>query len=258
VAEQAMGFRLKRVGIFAATRWERQAIQHVLLVDTIQRGAGYCRVIGRRGRCHVFLTQTGIGLVNSRTVCRAVFKDQALDMAISSGLACALTASSIGELFIGTDVLMTRSDGTKETRSAVICDRTLTDSALRAAHAEGLPARAGRFVSLPRIIWRGEDKRRVATETGAMALDMESAAIGAIAGEYRTPFVVIRAASDLLDEDLPMDFNLFLEPTDWLKGAWACASRPTSLLGLRRMRTQMRTASQRITTVFAKFLDDVA
>jgi Nucleoside phosphorylase len=140
----------------------------------------------------------------------------------------------------------------------VVCDRTLTDMALRAAQAEGLPARAGRFVSLPRIIWRGEEKRRIAAETGAVALDMESAAIGAMAAEHRIPFVVIRAASDLLDEDLPMDFNLFLERTYWLRGAWACVAKPASLWGFRRMRTQMRTASQRITTVFERFLDDVA
>jgi adenosylhomocysteine nucleosidase len=253
-----VGFRLIRVGIFAATRWERQAIQHVLLIDTIQRGAEYCRIIGRRGHCHVCLIQTGIGPTNAGVVCRAVFKDQALDMAISSGLACALTASSIGELFIGTDVLAVGSEGTKEIEAQVICDRTLTDMALRAAHAEGLPARAGRFVSLPRIIWRADEKRRIAAETGAAALDMESAAIGAMTTEYRIPFVVIRAASDLLDEDLPMDFNLFLEPADWLEGAWACVARPASLLGLQRMRTQMRTASQRITTVFERFLDDVA
>jgi adenosylhomocysteine nucleosidase len=253
-----VGFRLKRVGIFAATRWERQAIQHVLLVDTIRRGAEYGCVIGQRGRCQVFLIQTGIGPANARAACRAAFKDQALDMAISSGLACALTPSSIGELFIGTDVCTVRSDGTKEIGAEVICDRALTDTALCAAHAEGLPARAGRFVSVPRIVWRGEDKRWMATETGAVALDMESAAIGAMAGEHRIPFIVIRAASDLLDEDLPMDFNLFVEPADWWKGAWTCVARPARLLGLRRMRAQMRTASQRITTVFERFLDDVA
>ncbi len=129
--------------------------------------------------------------------------------------------------------------------------------ALRAARAEALPARAGRFVSLPRIICRGDDKRRIATETGAVALDMESAAIGAIAAEHRIPFVVIRAVSDLLDEDLPVDFNLFLEPVDWLKVTWTCVSKPTSFLGLRRMRTQMRMASQQITTVFQRLLDDV-
>ena len=252
-----MGFRLTRIGIFAATRWERLAVQHVLNVDTIQRGPEYYRVIGRRGRCRLFLIQTGIGPVNARAVCRAVFKDQALDMAISAGLACALTPSSIGELFIGTEVVTIRDEGMKGVYAEAMCDSTLTDMGLHAAQAEGLPARAGRFVSLPRILWRGEDKRRTATATGAMALDMESAAIGAMAGEHHVPFVVIRAASDLLDEDLPVDFNLFLDRADWLKGAWACASRPTSLLGLHRMQTQMRTASQRIGTVFQRFLDDI-
>lgn len=253
-----MGFHLKRIGIFAATRWERQAIQQVLRVETIHRGDGYCRVIGQRRLCHVVLVQTGIGPVKARAACRAVFQEQTLDVAISSGLACALTASSIGELFVGTDVITARSEATHVVRAEVLCDQVWSDRAISAARGGALPARAGRFVSLPRIIWRGEDKRRVATETGAVALDMESAAIGAIAAEHRIPFVVIRAVSDLLDEDLPLDFNLFLEPTDWLHGAWTCVSRPTRLLGLRRMRTQMRTASQRITTMFERLLDDVA
>ena len=73
---------------------------------------------------------------------------------------------------------------------------------LTLAQAAGLPARTGRFVSLPRIVWRAEDKRRVAADTGAVALDMESAVIGAEAAERRIPFAVIRAVSDLLDEDL--------------------------------------------------------
>lgn len=258
MAARAAGlFQLKRVGIFAATRWERQAIQDVLSVDTIQRDGRYCCVFGRRGRCHVVLVQTGIGPARARAVCQAVLQNQPLDVAISSGLACALTASSIGELFVGTEVITARSEGTKELRAEVVCDQAWVDMALRAAQDQALPARAGRFVSLPRIVWQGEDKRWVATATGAVALDMESAAIGAIAAEHRLPFVVIRAISDLLDEDLPLDFNLFLERTDWLRGAWTCVSRPTSLLGLRRMQTQMRTASRRITTVFERLLDDV-
>ena len=45
--------------------------------------------------------------------------------------------------------------------------------------------------------------------------------IGAEAAERRIPFAVIRAVSDLLDEDLPLDFNLFLTPSDWSKGIWS-------------------------------------
>jgi adenosylhomocysteine nucleosidase len=250
-------FRLKRVGIFAATPWERHAIQQLLCVDMIQRRAGYRCVIGRRGNCRVFLIQTGIGPARALAVCRAAFQEETLDLAISSGLACALTASSIGELLIGEEVMRARNEETTELLSGVTCDKTVIAIALQAAHAAGLPARAGRFISLPRIIWRADDKRRVAADTGAIALDMESGAIGAVAAQYHVPFAVIRSVSDLLDEDLPMDFNLFLEPTDWWKGVWTCVAKPTRLLGLRRLRNQMRTASQRITTVFEKLLDEV-
>jgi adenosylhomocysteine nucleosidase len=198
-----------------------------------------------------------VGPTRAGAICRAAFHEQSFDVAISSGLACALAASSIGDLFVGTDVIAATCGGAS-TSDAVTCDHDFAAMAMRAARAASLPVQAGRFVSVPRILWRGEQKRRVATETGAIALDMESAAIGAVAGEYRIPFVVIRAASDLLDEDLPLDFNLFLTRTDWLKGAWACVSRPTSLWGLRRMRTQMRTASQRLTMVFQRLFDEVA
>jgi len=248
---------LKRIGIFAATRWECRAVQYALRIEATQRRAGYRVVIGRRGDCRVHLVQTGIGPAKARGACRAAFQHQPLDLVISSGLACALTTSSIGELFVGTEVL-TPGVGTTEFGATIVCDRHYADLALRAAHSAGLPARRGPFVSLPRIVCLAEEKRRVAMETRALALDMESAAIGQSAAEHRIPFAVIRGVSDLLEEDLPMDFNLFLEPADWLKGVRACLASPARLLGLRRMRTQMRTASTRITTVFERLLDDVA
>jgi adenosylhomocysteine nucleosidase len=128
---------------------------------------------------------------------------------------------------------------------------------LRLAQDAGLPIRTGRFVSLPRIVWRARDKRRVAADTGAVALDMESAVIGAEAAERRIPFAVIRAVSDLLDEDLPLDFNLFLTPSDWPKGVWSCVIRPGNLFGLGRMRAQMDVASTRLTAIFERVLDEL-
>jgi adenosylhomocysteine nucleosidase len=86
---------------------------------------------------------------------------------------------------------------------------------------------------------------------------MESAVIGAEAAERRIPFAVIRAVSDLLDEDLPLDFNLFLTPSDWSKGIWSCITRPSNLFGLGRMRVQMGVASKRLTLIFERVLDEL-
>jgi adenosylhomocysteine nucleosidase len=61
---------------------------------------------------------------------------------------------------------------------------------------------------------------------------------------------IVRTVSDLADEDLPLDFNLFLRPTGWVKGMQAIIVRPSSLAGLNRLRKQSRVAADRLTEWF--------
>ena len=79
---------------------------------------------------------------------------------------------------------------------------------------------------------------------------MESAALGLVASEHRIPFAIVRTVSDLVDESLPLDFNLFLRPSGWVKGVAACLAHPTSLIGLNRLRMQSRVAGTQLTAVF--------
>ena len=126
--------------------------------------------------------QTGVGTAKADAVCRKVFASHPLDLAVSCGFACALTAADIGELLIGTDVIMYQATANPPAAGRVIpCAEHLTAAAVRAAPAAGLPARAGRFVTVPRVVWRAQDKREIAAGTGAVGLDMESAAVGAVA-----------------------------------------------------------------------------
>jgi len=86
---------------------------------------------------------------------------------------------------------------------------------------------------------------------------MESAAVGAVALERNIPFAIVRAVSDLLDEDLPFDFNLWLSPTGWARGTLTCLARPSSLIALNRLRAQTALASERMTRFWGRFLDDL-
>jgi adenosylhomocysteine nucleosidase len=61
---------------------------------------------------------------------------------------------------------------------------------------------------------------------------------------------IVRTVSDLVDEDLPLDFNLFLRPTGWIKGMRALIGRPSSFVGLNRLRKQSRVAADRLTEWF--------
>ncbi len=251
---------MKQVGIFTATRWELNAVRGAIQVEGERRLAGSRCVIGRRGNCRLWLYQMGVGFERASAVCREAMVSQPLDLAVSSGFACALTPSHIGELLIGTDVIIYYEDRvcSLDLHEAIPCSPEFSAVAIKAACRMNVTARTGRFVTLPRVLWRARAKGEVAVATGAVGLDMESAAVGAAARERQVPFVIMRAASDLVDEDLPLDFNLFLTPAGWLRGTLACLARPSCVIGLLRLRAQSLVASERITTFFGRFLDDLA
>ena len=55
----------------------------------------------------------------------------------------------------------------------------------------------------PRVLMTPQDKELFSSQTGAVAVDMESGAIAAVASEAKVPFVAIRAVSDAFDSVLP-------------------------------------------------------
>ena len=102
------------------------------------------------------------------------------------------------------------------------------------------------------------EKSKVCAETQAIGLDMESSALAAQAQRAKVPFVIIRSVSDLLDEDLPLDFNLFLRPTGWLKGIETILAAPSCLLGLGRLRRQSLVAAEALTAFFRSYVAAMA
>jgi adenosylhomocysteine nucleosidase len=105
------------------------------------------------------------------------------------------------------------------------------------------------------VVWQALEKRRLQGLTDAVGLDMESAALAAVAQERDLPMAIVRTVSDLADEDLPLDFNLFLRPTGWLNGMQSLMSRPSSLGGLNRLRKQSRVAAARLTEWFQRYAE---
>ena len=246
---------MKRVGIFTATRWEYAAVRRILPDGSKHRhGRARC-FVGRRGRWEVVVVQTGVGADKAAAACRDVLREHPLDLVVSAGLACALVPAQVGDLLVGTDVRM-KMDG-REAHAKRSCTGEIVTAALRAAERAGLPVKAGSFVTAPRILWHSAEKRAVAAMTGATGLDMESAALAEAAAERRVPFAIARSVSDLVDENLPMDLNLFMEPADWLKGLAACVAAPSCVGGLLRLRAQMRTASDRMSRFFERFVDEL-
>lgn len=196
--------------------------------------------------------QTGVGLLKAGASARALFQQQTFSLSLSTGFACALTAAEIGDVVTGTDVA-TIDPGSAGSLGYCNVAGPARDR-FRAAMTEtesggGLHRIDGRFVSIDRIVGRASDKEALARHTGAIGLDMESAALAREAAAAQVPFVIVRTVSDLLHEELPLDFNLFLRPTGWFKGIAAVIAHPMSLLGLARLRRQSAVAAKNLTSV---------
>jgi len=204
------------------------------------------------GRREYWLVQTGVGLDKASQVASRLLTHQPFSLAVSTGFACALITAEIGALLIGRDVVLVGAHGTEQSHAIDVpgAERdvvlALVDGAVQSTHV-------GRFVSADRIIDTALEKGRFARTTGAIGLDMESAALAIEARRAQVPFVIVRAASDLLDEDLPLHFNLFLRPTGWLKGIAAVLGAPSSLLGLGRLRRQSLAAAKNLTVFFLRY-----
>ena len=80
-----------------------------------------------------------------------------------------------------------------------------------AATATGLTSKVGLIVSGDQFINGKEAIARILKiYPQALASEMEGAAVGQVAKEFHTPFVVIRAMSDVADEQSGVDFDKFV------------------------------------------------
>ena len=67
----------------------------------------------------------------------------------------------------------------------------------------------GAVHSINRVAATAAEKRALRNQTGAIAVDMESAAVERKAAEWNIPYLCIRAVSDRAGDTLPLDFNRF-------------------------------------------------
>ena len=258
---QSASFRgsLIKLAIFTATRWEYQSVQEAFTIEQATIIEGVPCTIGHRSNASIFLFQTGVGPQHAFEVSRSVLVKGPWNLVVSSGFAGALVPCAIGTIVVGHEVLMDDSDYFVDPldRSPIVCDETFQEEASQIACFIDTASLSGHIVTLPRIVGEASEKKYIAARTQAIAIDMESGILGYVAHAQNIPFIVVRTISDLVDEDLPIDFNLFLRPRSWVKGVGQVIGRPASLRQLPRLRRQMQQASWKLTKFFLKFFDEI-
>jgi adenosylhomocysteine nucleosidase len=118
-------------------------------------------------------------------------------------------------------------------------------------------AKPAKLFCTDRIATTVAEKNILRAETGADAVEMESAAIHAVCAARGIPCVTVRVISDTADENLPLDFNALAKPDrsiDFGKLAWAIAKSPGKIGALMALQKKTSFAAERLSAVLSKIL----
>jgi purine-nucleoside phosphorylase len=122
-------------------------------------------------------------------------------------------------------------------------------------------ARPAKFFCADRVAVTVTEKNQLRAETGADAVEMESAAIHDVCRERGIPSVTVRVISDTADEDLPLDFNALSKPDknlDYGKLAWTIARSPGKIVALLQLQNKTSRAARHLAVVLEKLVSSVA
>ncbi len=109
-----------------------------------------------------------------------------------------------------------------------------------AVSAAKLTVHRGTLVSLAQPVLRSEDKRALGRMTGALAVDMEAAAVARVAAKANLGFAALRTISDGVDDALPPEVASFLDEQGRVRAGKVlkfAAGGPSNLKQLWRMKS---------------------
>jgi adenosylhomocysteine nucleosidase len=201
---------------------------------------------GTIGSTSVALAASGIGTRRAQVNARRVFDGiHGIDLIIMTGVAGALIDDlKIGDLVMADRLLTREGDSDLLTRKIEVPGDSLA-ACSSALDAVGIPYSRGGLLTVRHPLMTQSQKRLAGQQSGAIAVDMETAVIAFEAAARGIPFVAMRTVMDTVEHDLEVarlaDENGVVRP---LKAAAALMRKPSLVAGAVRLMRNLRLATR--------------
>ena len=204
-----------------------------------------------RAKSGVSILVTGIGRQNAEKSVRELLATHSPELVLTCGFAGGLNPDlKIGDVIFEIPLTPSLSPPSGE-RVSARTGEGLVEKLLAAA------AKPVKFFCADRIATTIAEKKALHAQTGADAVEMESAAIRVVCAECGIRCITVRVISDTADEDLPLDFNALAKPDkniDFGKLAWAIAKSPGKIGALMALQKKTSFAARQLANVLEKIV----
>lgn len=178
--------------------------------------------VGKLNHKEVVLTQSGIGKVNASISTTLLIEKFNPEVVINTGSAGALDQTlSIGDILVSNHVLYHDANATAfgyeygqipQMPKTYTTDPTLLKKTMNVLEQQQLNGKVGMIVSGDSFIGSSEQRQKIKQQfPEAMAVEMEATAIAQTCYQFKVPFIVIRAVSDLANGKADISFEEFLD-----------------------------------------------
>ena len=209
-----------KLGIIAAMKIEAELIE-AAMTDIVRETCGsieYC--LGKIGTADIVLAICGIGKVFAAICAQTMIVKYAPDAVINTGVGGTLTKKlSVGDVAVSSAMVQHDMDTSALGDPVglisginiveIPADAALAEKISAIVKSMGINTVTGTIATGDQFIGNQETKNRIADTFGAIACEMEGAAIGQVCYVNKVPFAVIRAISDDADGGACEDYPAF-------------------------------------------------
>ena len=209
-----------KLGIIAAMKIEAELIE-AAMTDIVRETCGsieYC--LGKIGTADIVLAVCGIGKVFAAICAQTMIVKYAPDAVINTGVGGTLTKKlSVGDVAVSSAMVQHDMDTSALGDPVglisginiveIPADAALAEKISAIVKSMGINTVTGTIATGDQFIGNQETKKRIVDTFGAIACEMEGAAIGQVCYVNKVPFAVIRAISDDADGGACEDYPAF-------------------------------------------------